>query len=189
MNTPSDATAGAGDPSARVTRIDAPIASPGSCAICGKNSHPQGFADARLDFEFFGTFYLCADCVGEYARLFGYVSSDDLATLRAHLDAQNTELHTLRQAVLGLESTVDGLIADAHRRNSSPVVHDHEPGSSTDSVPSNPVDESDAGLPVGDTTEPESVVEPTASGDAEPTDGKRSNDVLDTTAADKLLGL
>lgn len=195
MTTPSEspnqgaATTGTDDPSARVQRIPTPIASPGSCAICGKNEHPEGFADARLDFEFYGTFYLCGDCVGDYARLFGYVSSEDLSVMRAEHDAMNSELNTLRQAILGLESTVDNLIADAHRRNRASLVHDHNVGRDADSVPSNPVDESDAGLPVTGTTEPSSQVAGPTNGPAEPGNVSRPNDVLDTSAADRLLGL
>ena len=97
------------NPSGRVQRLAAPVASPGQCGMCGKASHEKGFADARLDFEFFGTLIFCADCAGDLSSVFGYVSPEDLAAMREMIDAQNDELNTLRQAVLGLESAVDGL--------------------------------------------------------------------------------
>lgn len=186
MTTPSEVTTGTGDPSARVVRIDAPIASPGSCAICGKNSHPDGFADARLDFEFHGTFYLCADCVGDYARLFGYVSSAELVGLRALVDDQNAELNTLRQAVLGLESTVDGLIADAHRRNSPRRIHDHEPGNVDGNGPSNPVDQPNEGPPSFDLTGSTQGAPSEPVGPSQPVNEQGRNDVQRTSSANDL---
>lgn len=192
MSETSVATTGTTDPSARIKRVPAPVASPGSCVICGKNEHPDGFAQTdNLDFEFYGTVYFCADCVGDYARAFGYLSSDDLVGLREHIDAQNTELNTLRQAVLGLEATVDGLVADAHRRSTKradDIKRGRNDNASVSSF-SDPVDEPDAGPPnknvggsgnVPPRTQPdvtESVVE------------QGSDDLSGSASADELLGL
>ena len=124
------------NPSGRVQRIASPIASPGQCGMCGKASHEKGFADARLDFEFFGTLIFCADCAGDLSSVFGYVSPEDLVAMREMIDAQNDELNTLRQAVLGLESAVDGLssynasrerLRDHGRSNSKPADDEVEP--------------------------------------------------------------
>lgn len=176
------------DPSARITRLATPVATPGNCGICGKDQHPKGFADARLDFEFYGTFYLCYDCVGEYSRLFGYVGPEDIVGLRDVVDAQNAELNTLRQAVLGLESTVDNLAGELSRRSSvtdAVTVIDPMPHSLID----DPVVQPDAGLTDLNVTEPvESPTEP-ADGTTEPTDEQRRDNLLDTSAADELLGL
>jgi hypothetical protein len=96
------------DQSARVTRIQAPISSPGHCALCGKSDHPEGFAATdNLDFEFFGTFYLCADCVGDYAKVFGFMSKPEFADLLAKQQAMSIELETLREAVANLENILD----------------------------------------------------------------------------------
>lgn len=177
--------------SARVTRISAPIASPGNCALCGTATHPDGFADPRLDFEFHGTFYLCATCVGEFANLFDYISPDKLVGLRDHIAAQDLELNTLRQAVLGLESTVDGLVSDAHRRSTqrADAIERSRKPDVPDSVPERPVDQPNAGLPDNNTPQP--VTPPTTATNrpAQPTDEQRRDNLHDTSSADELLGL
>jgi len=97
------------DSSGRIVQVEAPPASPGCCGICGVSKHDQGFAAADLHFEFYGTLIFCYDCVGAYARVFGYLSSSETADLRAQANAQAEELVVLRQAILGLEAAVDGL--------------------------------------------------------------------------------
>jgi len=94
---------------ARVQVIPAPIASPGNCILCGKSQHDEGFADARLDFEFYGTLYLCADCVGDFARAFGYISPKDAVILAQRVKYLEQELETHRDALLALESSVEEL--------------------------------------------------------------------------------
>lgn len=95
------------DTSARVQRIPAPIASPGSCGLCGKTDHVNGFASAGLDFEFYGTFILCYDCVGDYARTFGFMSREEITNLLDELNKQREELNVLRESVVNLENILD----------------------------------------------------------------------------------
>lgn len=109
MTTPS-VNSNTVNPSGRVQVIASPIASPGSCGVCGKSSHDRGFVDPRMDFEFYGTLIFCYDCIGDMARVMGYLSDDELEKIRETVDDQNDELNTLRQAVLGLEAAVDGLV-------------------------------------------------------------------------------
>jgi hypothetical protein len=94
---------------ARVQKLAVPVASPGMCGICGKNEHPDGFADARLDFEFYGTFYLCGDCVGDYARLFGWLHPMQARALAKKYDELSKELEVHREALLNLEASVEHL--------------------------------------------------------------------------------
>lgn len=98
-----------GDPSERVVKLASPVASPGACGLCGVAQHDDGFADARLDFEFFGTFILCGTCVGDYARLFNYSSPEDTIRMRDSIESLTAEVATLRQAVILLENAVDSL--------------------------------------------------------------------------------
>lgn len=175
------------NPSARVQRIPVPVASPGVCAVCGTHQHELGFADARLDFEFYGTMYLCGGCAGEYAALFGWISPKAYGDLAERVRAQETELATLRQAVLLLESSVEQL--SAYRNlvgaatiavSSSGVVDD----SSDEEQPELPFD----GPGAADTT-PEGVV--TAESDVdEPVSVEGTYDVPSTTSddIDALLG-
>lgn len=192
MTESSVATTGASlpesDPSARITRIQTPIASPGSCVICGKSDHPDGFAATdNLDFEFYGTVYFCGDCVGDYARVFGFISPNELVQLRLHAAAQDAELNTLRQAVLGLESTVDGLVGDAHRRTEQRANVIAESKRNND--PKRPVDESDARPADVSTTEPVGEPKRDKPEPARPVDVEGRDNVLDTNSADELLGL
>lgn len=100
------------DPAARVTRIAKPLASPAQCVLCGKSQHPVGFASFdNLDFEFFGSLYFCGDCVGDIARPFGFLGRDELEAIIAKLQEQETELKTLRSAVVNLENLIDAYTA------------------------------------------------------------------------------
>lgn len=93
-------------PDARVQVLPAPIASPGVCGICGKSSHPDGFADARLDFEWYGTFYLCADCVGDYARAFGYHSISDMDHLYNRIDELEAQVANYENVIARLKEAL-----------------------------------------------------------------------------------
>lgn len=179
------------DPSGRVLRVDAPIVSPGNCAICGTVNHPLGFVDPRLDFEFYGTLYLCADCVGECARIFGFLSPSEVAGLREHIEAQDDELNTLRQATHGLESTVDSLIADAHRRSTERAerIKRNRDKFHDDVLVSDPVDEPDAGQADGSVTESVEVQPVPDNRPVEPRDERGRDNLFDTSSADELLGL
>lgn len=89
MTAPNEATTNPA--AARVQVIPAPIVSPGVCGICGKTEHPEGFADLRLDFEWYGTLYFCADCVGAIARPFHFISIEqyqDMLDTISTLDAK-----------------------------------------------------------------------------------------------------
>lgn len=113
------------DPSARITRVDVLRASPGCCAICGKSDHPEGFAATdNFDFEFYGTVYFCADCVGDYARVFGYKSPSELDDLLEKYTQQAEELKILRQAVVLLENAVDNLTGLGNLRGNTPATSD-----------------------------------------------------------------
>lgn len=113
--------------SARVTRVEVPVASPGACVLCGKNEHPDGFAATdNLDFEFYGTVYFCADCIGDYARLFGYMSPKVAEVIETKVSDLTNEVATLRQAVVLMENTIDNLTSLSGMRASGalPVAGD-----------------------------------------------------------------
>lgn len=95
--------------SARVQVIPAPIASPGKCVFCGKNQHDKGFIDPKLDFEFYGTLYFCADCVGDIARTLGYIDTEQAIKLAQEIRRLSEELELHREALLNLEESVEHL--------------------------------------------------------------------------------
>lgn len=94
---------------ARVQLLEAPVVSPGMCILCGKSEHPDGFADPRLDFEYYGTLYLCGDCVGDFARLFGWLHPMQARALAMKYDELSKELEIHREALLNLEASVEHL--------------------------------------------------------------------------------
>lgn len=180
------------DPSARITRVPTPIASPGCCVLCGKNEHPLGFAATdNLDFEFYGTVYFCADCVGDYARAFGYLSPSDFADLRTHIELQDEELRTLRQAVLGLESTVDNLAGELARRSAEPIPVNDTGWSipAASSSVSSTVDQPNAELTNVDDPGPVVLDGQVTEYGLQQAAEQGPDDVYDTSGADELLGL
>jgi hypothetical protein len=142
MTTSDEIIGGPTNPAAaRVQRIAAPIASPGCCIMCGKNEHPDGFADPRLDFEFYGTFYLCGDCVGDFARLFGWINPDQAVTLALKVKELSDELAIHREALLNLESGLEQITNYRMLRNTIP---DSSDGSSLDFATAESAEETDA---------------------------------------------
>lgn len=81
------------NPAARVQLIPSPIMSPGCCALCGKASHKEGFADPGLNYEFHGSFYLCGDCIGDFARLFGWEHPNKVNEVLAENEDLKMQLH------------------------------------------------------------------------------------------------
>lgn len=169
------------DAAARVQLIETPIASPGQCTICGKSSHPVGFADPRLDFEFYGTVLFCGDCVGDFARLFGWVEPERFVEfLREHEevlahDAMVTEeldnLGAIKNAIDYYSS------GNSHRSNGSLSVV-HVPDDSTAEVIDIGLNESSATVSRTDgDDDSESVA--VSEDSAEPVSIERSNDVSD----------
>lgn len=176
------------NPSARIVRVASPEMSPGQCGVCGTSTDEQGFAYFGLDFEFYGNLYFCSSCSGETARLFGYQSPTELDSMRETLDAQNAELNTLRQAVLGLESAVDTLAGELSRRGSNPAalaIVEQRPNNG----PSDPVDQPDEKPADADVDKP--IVHDTNAGEGptQSSNERRPNDLLSTSSADELLGL
>jgi hypothetical protein len=168
------------DASARITLVETPIASPACCVVCGKAKHPLGFAATdNLDFEFYGTVYFCADCVGDYARVFGYLSKDQYESITERLEAQDKELAILRRTIILLENTVDSL---TDLRSLSTVPDDHHG--------------SDDGVSVVAVQGELEIVEDAPSSGAgdehavsKPGSKSRSNDVHDTTEFLNSLGI
>jgi hypothetical protein len=144
-----------------------------------------------LDFEFYGTVYFCADCVGDYARAFGFISPVELEQIRNVVDAQALELRTLRAAILGMEATVDGLVGDAHRRSEQRAsdIRNERIERDRKRDASDPVDEQDAGTPESKSPEADSTVRESADRPVKSSNKQGPDDLYSTNSADELLGL
>lgn len=95
-----------------------PVATPGKCGICGYPGSDRKFIDPRTDFEFYGTFIICFECVGAMANDAGFLQPAQARSLENRVEEAERELITLRSAVLQLESVHDliaGFNAGTHR--------------------------------------------------------------------------
>lgn len=108
---------------ARVQLIPVPIASPGQCVYCGKNQCTGGFIAPGLDFEFHGTFYLCAECGGEWANLLGFISPDQAIKLAQYIQDLKQENELLKTSLENLESAVEHLTNYRMLRNTSSDIN------------------------------------------------------------------
>jgi hypothetical protein len=97
------------NPAARIKFLPIPQATPGQCGICGKGQDARGFADPGLDFEFWGTLIFCADCAGQIAAVFGFISVSDYEDILAERDTAQLELRETKGQLEKLRSVVDNL--------------------------------------------------------------------------------
>lgn len=119
-----------------------PVASPGNCGICGYSGSDRNYIDPRQDFEFYGTFIICFECVGAMANDAGFLQPAQARSLENRVEEAERELIVLRSAILKLEDVHDliaGFNADSGRgdsSNGSVVNHDatEQVGDSSESV-------------------------------------------------------
>lgn len=112
-----------------------PVASPGNCGICGYAGSDRRYLDPRRDFEFYGTFIICFECVGAMANDAGFLQPAQARSLENRVEEAERELITLRSAVLQLESVHDliagfnansgrGVSVNAGVADSDPTIQD-----------------------------------------------------------------
>lgn len=89
--------------------VEKPGALPGQCVMpaCGSASRSR-YLDTGLQFEFYGAVYLCDLCLGEMARLFGFLEPEYVQELKDKLEAAETDRYRLQRQVDGLRMVVDG---------------------------------------------------------------------------------
>ena len=89
--------------------LDAPVASPAKCGLCGYGGAERKYLDPRLDFEFYGSLIMCSSCVGTMANDFDFLSPSQSTNLIERLEAAEKELMILRSAVIHLEDANESL--------------------------------------------------------------------------------
>ncbi len=82
---------------------EGPVASPGSCTICGYASRERRYLDPRLDFEFYGSVIFCELCIISMGQEFGLISPDKVAEIEARLENAQTELIKLGAVAAAME--------------------------------------------------------------------------------------
>jgi hypothetical protein len=58
--------------------LEKPAALPAKCVVCGAVDHPV--VDFNFSMEYYGVVYFCESCLGEAARVIGFVAPQDLTT-------------------------------------------------------------------------------------------------------------
>lgn len=89
--------------------VDSPQALPGSCAMPGCGSAMrEKYIDTELHMEFHGAVYICDLCLGEMARLMGFLEPEHVDRLKVQLDDALTEQYILKRELDGLRMALDG---------------------------------------------------------------------------------
>ncbi len=90
--------------------VSKPGALPGSCVMpaCGSATRRQ-YIDTGLQFEFYGAVYICDLCLGEMARLIGFLEPEYVQELKNKLEEAQNDNYLLTRQVDGLRMAVDGL--------------------------------------------------------------------------------
>lgn len=179
------------EPSARVQWVETPIASPGCCVICGKSQCVNGFLWPQLDFEFYGTLYICGDCVGDFVRPVGWLDPDSARIIKSENDALTQEIMHLTAELEQLEAIRDGSINYArsigfNSDGTSGLIPEfksaNDQRNDTSSI-------EDFGIGSGDIKPKSETVSESESKPNEPVSVKRSDDLSDARSdAEQLLG-
>lgn len=75
---------------------------------CGSATR-QRYIDTGLQFEFYGAVFICDLCLGEMARLLGFLEPDNVQALKDRLEEALNDNYLLTRQVDGLRMAVDGL--------------------------------------------------------------------------------
>lgn len=89
----------------RIQVLEAPMAAPGHCAICGTSQGPV--IDFGMFMEFYGVVYLCVEnCMVELANSFDYHSPRQWKLAMDQVADQRQEINSLRDQNEQLRSTI-----------------------------------------------------------------------------------
>lgn len=89
--------------------VNAPVALPGCCFICGAASR-EFFIDTGRSIEFHGAVYFCSECLTEIATAAGFLSVKNTALLKFEMEKLENKVFELTKREAGLEQTVRGLV-------------------------------------------------------------------------------
>lgn len=86
---------------------DSPQALPGSCFHCGSGSR-ESYIDCGMSVEFVGAIYLCCECVAEMARMYGYMTPEEVKTMVNQVERLKTDVYEYKRQLDGMEMVVNG---------------------------------------------------------------------------------
>lgn len=131
-----------------------PIALPGSCKGCGSGTRFP-FVDTTWSEEYHGAIYFCVDCVGSMADLFGFISPEKAAALKAEIETLSARVYELERdnrSLNYLQEAVNDVFTRGNFSNANSAFIDGRTGAMDGEVPP----DSDAPEGSGDTGTPKS---------------------------------
>lgn len=112
-------------PQSRIQVLDAPIAAPGVCSMCGSaGGDGRKFLDYGKQLDWYGAVYFCSECIKEFAQAADFIPVEafnsqaiELANLQITYDQlvrRNKVMENALRNVLGRNSDpVDDLVSSA----------------------------------------------------------------------------
>lgn len=104
------------NPNSRVQVVDAPVAHPGFCALCGSpGGDGRKFIDTQWSpEEFYGVVYYCTYCFSEIANQVGYQTTDQVMDTQRRLVETENRLREVLDECANLRIAVDALAASGY---------------------------------------------------------------------------
>lgn len=164
------------DPSGKFQRVSSgEMMLPAQCASCGTVDNPTGFVDTKIDADFYGVIYFCADCAYELTTVF---PEAPYHTMRNRILDLEADVLAKDARIASLERSLDGFTAARLSDRGVTVVGGIVSGADlppepTDAAPANGDGEGEG----RDDSEPtESTTDPELTG---PADTKRRDELID----------
>lgn len=67
---------------------------PGTCMVCGNGTHPDGYVDLGVWYEYEGNCYICSLCLKQAAEVIGCLVPEEAKALQEAFSAMNDVLTT-----------------------------------------------------------------------------------------------
>lgn len=116
-------------------RVNTLEAQPGVCYFCGSGTKAD-YLDTGTSIDYYGAFVICHECLFAFAKVFGFLSPDEVNHLveeNKRLVDENIDLEIQRSA---LAEACQNLAIANFGHNELMVVHDNPSYSSEFSIPS-----------------------------------------------------
>ena len=124
-----------------------PQALPGSCKGCGSGTKLP-FVDTGWSEDYHGAIYYCRECVATMAELFGFITPEQAAELRANIEEFSDRCNALAAENRSLKYLQDAVDDVLNRRSHSRIASDGDfdaDSAETVSVPPSPTGEVESG--------------------------------------------
>lgn len=98
----------------RVQVIKTPIASPGTCVLCGTSGdEKRTFIDFGKQLDWYGAIYFCNECIREVSLAIGYIPVDGFDQLHNDYRKLSIEYDQLVERYKVVKGAMGSLLADS----------------------------------------------------------------------------